>query len=130
MMRRTDLQKAGMPTANAVDAKEPNGVPNSVERERRFSVRMPVYYRLNGEKRWQRGTTENVSRSGALFRGELTAAPGTSVELRMLLPSEVSLDGGAQVICSGTIVRALTTPAAERLPFLATTISHYRLVRP
>jgi hypothetical protein len=109
---------------------ENNGARNNRERARRFSVQMPIRYRVNGESRWWKGQTENVSCSGVLFRSELTVAPNTPIEMSMALPGVISENGGGELICRGTIVRVVTAPTAESLPALAATISHYRLVRP
>ena len=116
--------------SNPTATVEPNAVANRRERARRFCVQLPMHYRVSGENRWWKGRTENVSRSGVLFRGELTASPNTTIEMSMVLPSGISGNGAAEVFCRGTIVRVEAAPTAESLPVLATTISHYRLVRP
>jgi len=130
MLREAQHEKADKDSANVAAPNEPNGAPNWRERVRRFSVRMPMRYRMNGEDRWRgRGRTENVSRSGVLFRAELAAALNTPIEISMALPGSISGNGAAEVVCRGTIVRVEATPAVESQPALATTISQYRLVR-
>ncbi len=119
-----------MGSVDVTSAVEPLGVANTRERARRFSIQMPIRYRVNGENRWWRGRTENVSRSGVLFRGELSATPSTPIEMSMVLPSAAFGNGNAEVVCRGTIVRVVAAPTPGSLPGLATTISHYRLVRP
>ena len=121
---------ADIATTNLTASAEPKTVQNSKERARRFSVQMPMRYRVNGQKRWWRGTTDNVSRSGVLFRGELAAVPNTALEMSMVLPGAVLGSGATEVACKGTVVRVVTSPTADSLVALATTISHYRLVRP
>src|SRR5215472_5620357 len=95
---------------------------NSKERARRFSLRMPMRYRLNGQRRWWKGTTNNVSRSGVLFQGELAAVPNTAVEISMALPVGIFGSGVTEVVCKGTVVRVVTSfPATDSQPALATT---------
>jgi len=130
MIRETELETADTGSTRVTVPAEPKDVPNSTERARRFSVQMPMRYRVNAESRWWKGTTENVSRSGVLFQAELTVAPKTPIEINMVLPRAICGNGAAEVVCKGTIVRVVPAPTTQKLPVLATTISHYRLVRP
>src|SRR5215472_19109081 len=102
---------------------------NSKERARRFSLQMPMRYRLNGQRRWWKGTTNNVSRSGVLFQGELAAVPNTAVEISKVLPAEVSGNGGTEVPCKASVVRTMPR-AGGGLSQVAATISHCRAVGP
>ena len=106
-----------------------NGAMNGKARARRFRVQMPLRYRVNGSA-WRRGTTENISRSGVLFRAESLVEPSTALELAMALPAEVYGNGAAAVSCRGRVARTAPPADGESLPRLAATISHYRLVRP
>jgi hypothetical protein len=107
-----------------------NGGLKSKERARRFSIEMPLRYRVNAEAAWRKGTTENISCCGVLFRGDFLLEPGTPIEMSMVLPVGVFGNGAAEVICNGVVVRATSAAGFEGMPALATTISHYRLVRP
>ena len=99
-------------------------------RAERFGIQMPLRYRLNGESKWRKGTTENISYSGVLFRGEEFAAPNTLLDLNLLLPDQIAGVPSAEVLCRGVVVRAERPKGTEVFPALATTISHYRFVRP
>ncbi|HET8666988.1 MAG TPA: PilZ domain-containing protein [Terriglobales bacterium] len=80
-------------------------------RERRLRHRVPVLFRINGSEEWLEGATDNVSRSGLLFRGECVLDVGTSLELVFEMPRELSGQNAARVFCRGSVVRVV--PAAE-----------------
>ncbi len=96
-------------------------------RAARYALRMPVRYRRAGDMYWNEGTTENISRSGVLFRAPELLDPDTPVEFTFLLPGTASGREGASVNCDGSIVRAVQPDAADALPSLAARISSYRL---
>src|SRR5439155_984010 len=52
-------------------------------RAQRFNLHLPLKYRLLGEDDWRDGTTENISRSGLLFRGEEAIAPNAQLEINL-----------------------------------------------
>ena len=106
-----------------------NAEVQSKERARRFMIQTRLRYRVKRERTWREGKTENISCSGLLFRGEVFVKPTTQIEMSMVLPSGILGDGGAGVICRGTVVRTVPPASAGSMPGLATTISHYRLVR-
>ena len=94
----------------------------------RYPNRMPIRYRLSGELQWREGRTENISRSGVLFRTGDTLAMRTAVEMLMTLPPEISGSREqATVICRGRIVRAVPPHDGEPEPAVAATIAGYRL---
>jgi hypothetical protein len=99
-------------------------------RPRRFGIQIRLRYRLNGESKWWKGTTENISRSGVLFRGEEFAEPNTPLEMSFVLPQEIFGARPAEVLCKGTVVWSRRPRDAGAFPALASTISHYRLIRP
>ena len=103
---------------------------SSNNRARRFGIQMRLRYRLNGGTKWWNGTTENISRSGVLFRGEEFAEPKTPLELTFALPKEILGGRPAEVTCKGTVIWSERPREQGKLPFLATTISQYRIVRP
>jgi len=99
-------------------------------RAQRFAIQMHLRYRLSGESKWRNGTTENVSRSGVLFRAEELAEPNTILDVRLLLPDEIPGVQSAEVFCRGVVVRSEHLKAAEAFPALASTIEQYRFIRP
>jgi PilZ domain len=106
-----------------------NDGAQSKQRARRFLIQTRLRYRVKRERTWREGKTENMSRSGLLFRGEFVIKPTTQIEISMVLPSGILGDGAAEVVCRGTVVRTVPPASAGSMPGLATTISHYRLVR-
>src|SRR5215472_188737 len=48
----------------------PGRQPYPPSRAQRFQLHLPLKYRRLGEKLWHEGTTENISRSGMLFKAE------------------------------------------------------------
>jgi hypothetical protein len=99
------------------------------DRAQRFGIQINLRYRLSGESKWWKGTTENISRSGVLFRGEEFAEPSTPLEMSFVLPAEIFGVRPAEVVCKGTVVRSERPENAGAFPALASTISHYRFVR-
>jgi hypothetical protein len=73
--------------------------------------------------------TDNISRSGVLFRTADVLARSTPVEMYFALPLEISGRPGAVVACRGQIVRTVPPGSPDALPGLAATISRYRFVR-
>jgi len=111
------------------------GLPREVEltfrnRAQRFGIQIHLRYRLTGDSKWWKGTTENISRSGVLFRGEEFAEPNTPLELSFVLPKEIVGVQPAEVVCRGTVIRSERPKSAGVFPALATTILHYRFIRP
>ena len=75
-------------------------------RAQRFPVRIPVRYRLARSREWFEAYTENISRSGVLFRTVRVLEPATPLDLRLELPP---VDNGesvrGEVVCKGEVVR-------------------------
>ena len=103
---------------------------NLKNRAQRFGIQIRMRYRLSGGSKWWEGTTQNISRSGVLFRGEEFAEPNTPVELSFALPKEIFGARPAEVVCKGTVIWSERPKVGGSLPALASTISHYRFVRP
>lgn len=100
---------------------------DETQRAHRFTLQIPVRYRLGGEKGWRHGETENISGSGVLFRGHCAAEAGAPLELCLMLPA-LSSGAAAQVICRGVIVRSVLADNHD-MRGLAVRILHFRLVR-
>src|SRR5437899_954668 len=98
-----------------------------LRRAPRFSLRIPLRYRASGEPIWREGRTENISRSGVLFRTECAMPPLTVIDMLMALPIGVADGDSATVICRGRIVRAEPGNRDDPQPAVAATISAYRL---
>jgi hypothetical protein len=51
-----------------------------------LELQMPLRSRADDEGDWRRGTSRNISRSGALLEGEHWAEPRTPLQMTSLLP--------------------------------------------
>jgi len=94
-------------------------------RAQRFNLQLPLKYRLLGENSWQEGTTENISRSGVLFRGEQMLQPNAQLEINLVLPPEIAGISATEVVCRGEVVRAVEADSADIHPALAAKILQY-----
>src|SRR5215469_10356545 len=94
-------------------------------RAQRFNLHLPLKYRLLGEDDWRSGTTENISRSGLLFRAEETVATNAQVEINLVLPAEIAGLSAAEVICRGEVVRTVEPESSTVNPALAAKILQY-----
>jgi PilZ domain len=88
---------------------------------------MTMRYRPTGERLWSEGLTENISRSGVLFRAEHPMPERAAIEMLLALPVEVGGGENAVVICRGRVVRTEPPRADDHRPALAATITGYRL---
>ena len=96
-------------------------------RAARFNLRIPIRYRASGEVDWGEGTTENISRSGVLFRAKHLLEVGTAVDMSFVLPVEMGGKARAEVSCRGRIVRTQANAGAR--PGVAATIASYHFGR-
>jgi len=94
-------------------------------RARRFNLHLPLRYRLVGEQGWRPGTTENISRSGVLFRAQEMLQPSAQVEINLLLPAEIAGLAATEVVCRGEVVRAVKPESMGVNPALAAKIVQY-----
>jgi hypothetical protein len=89
-------------------------------RAERYTIPVTILYRTAGEP-WQSGLTENISRSGVLFRTERHLALDTPLELMLEVPAILdSADPGGSVR-RGRVVRAIAPSSRERRPAVAAT---------
>src|SRR5713101_6696752 len=98
----------------------------SASRAQRFNLQLPLKYRLLGESAWRNGTTENISRSGMLFRAEETIQPNAQLEINLVLPAEIAGLSTAEVICHGEVVRTVELEQPIVGPALAARILRYQ----
>jgi len=97
----------------------------SPSRAQRFQLQLPLKYRQIGEQGWREGTTENISRSGMLFRAEELLSPNVQLEINLVLPPEIAGLAAAEVVCRGEIVRTVNAEAPSVSPALAAKILQY-----
>jgi len=94
-------------------------------RAQRFNLHLPVKYRLLGHDEWREGTTENISRSGMLFRAEEMIPANAQLEIYLVLPAEIAGLSAAEVVCRGEIVRATAPEQSTMHPAVAAKILQY-----
>jgi len=94
-------------------------------RAQRFNLHLPLKYRPVGDLNWREGTTENISRSGLLFRAEEAMSPSAQVEINLVLPPEIAGLSPAEVICRGEVVRTIDAETPAMNPALAAKILQY-----
>ena len=94
-------------------------------RAQRFNLQLPLKYRPLGEADWRAGTTENISRSGLLFRAEEAISPSAMVEINLVLPPEIAGLAPAEVVCRGEVVRSVAAETPSMSPALAAKILQY-----
>jgi hypothetical protein len=99
-----------------------------VDRAPRFSIPMSKRYRRPGEKAWRRGKVENVSRTGVLFSARLWMEPGAPLEMKLHLADAVAVPGAAQILCKGSVVRAVQASPISSALSLAANIRSYKLI--
>lgn len=94
-------------------------------RAQRFKLNLPLRYRQLGERNWRMGTTENISRSGMLFRAEEQIAPRIQIEINLVLPAEIAGLSSTEVLCRGEVVRTIDAETPAMTPALAAKILQY-----
>jgi hypothetical protein len=82
-------------------------------------------YRTAGQVDWQDAITENISRSGVLFRAEGLLDLNSSIEMRVALPVGPSPERFPEVLCSGRVVRAVDRSSQQPRPAIAAAITSY-----
>ena len=92
----------------------------------RFNLQLPLKYRPVGERAWRNGNTENISRSGMLFRGEEMIDPKAQLEINLVLPAEIAGLSAAEVVCRGEVVRTVKPEQPTMRPALAAKILQYQ----
>ncbi|HKU25041.1 MAG TPA: ATP-binding protein [Candidatus Sulfotelmatobacter sp.] len=97
----------------------------SVSRAKRFNLQIPLRYRPVGDDVWRKGTTENISRSGVLFRAQEMIQPQAELEIRLVLPPEITGLSTAEVLCRGEVVRTVQADQPTTNPALAAKILHF-----
>jgi len=93
-------------------------------RAQRFNLHLPLKYRPLGEDGWHNGTTENISRSGMLFRAEEVVPANVQLEINLVLPAEIAGLSAAEVVCRGEVVRSVSDTSTVG-PALAAKIIQY-----
>lgn len=104
--------------------------PHHVPRAPRFAIPITILYRTPGDASWQEGWTENISKSGVLFRADRHLKLYTPVEMLLDIPTFIATPVAGSAICRGRIVRAERGSPAEDRPAFAARIFEYEPARP
>ena len=99
----------------------------SAPRAQRYPIQIPLKYRPSGTPDWWEGRTENISRSGVLFRTDHLMPLQTPVDILMSLPDELGDAGSGLVVGQGRVVRTEPAQPDDPRPAVAVTIASYRL---
>jgi PAS domain S-box-containing protein len=94
-------------------------------RAQRFQLHLPLRYRRLGESDWHEGTTENISRSGMLFKADEALQPSAQLEINLVLPAEIAGLSATEVVCRGEVVRTVAPRGEAVSPALAARILQY-----
>jgi hypothetical protein len=92
---------------------------NHLPRAERYAIPIAILYRSPGELNWLPGLTENISRSGVLFRAERRLEPNTPLEMMLDLPTIISTSASGNALRRGRVVRALPPSPLENRPAVA-----------
>jgi len=104
--------------------------PHHTPRSPRFAIPIAILYRTPGDAAWTEGWTENISKSGVLFRADRAIPLDTPVELMMEIPTFIATPVAGPAICRGRIVRTVAASPLEDRPAFAARILEYELTRP
>jgi hypothetical protein len=98
-------------------------------RAQRYAVQMPLRCRPVGHAQWLTGSTENISRTGVLFRSEQRMDVDTKLEI-ILDMRHLTMVEGSEIACSGRVVRIVAGDAAlQPSSAIAATIEQYDFLR-
>ena len=97
-----------------------------LSRAQRFVVQLPIRYKKIGGQRWFEGKTENISRSGILFRAERVLKLRTAIQMSFTLPAWEKGKSPGEVLCQGSVVRTVAAVGTNR-PCVAASIQRYRI---
>jgi CheY-like chemotaxis protein len=126
-----ELDRAGAGQEKNVRVDGRSSRKNSPDQPRahRYLLHFPVRYRAVGDNNWWTGVTENISRSGLLFRAEHAIEPNHQVEMTFMLPVTSIGDPPAEVTCHAEIVRVVEPGDTQLPPAFGAKILNYRLQR-
>jgi len=100
------------------------------DRAPRFAIPIAILYRTPGDVSWLEGWTENISKSGVLFRADHAIALNTPVEMMMEIPTFIATPVAGPAICRGRIVRTVAKSPRQDRHSMAAAILEYELARP
>jgi PAS domain S-box-containing protein len=114
-----------MAVQSAIPRQTTRARENPPTRAQRFQLHLPLRYRRLGEQSWHEGTTENISRSGMLFKADEVLQPSAQLEINLVLPAEIAGLSATEVVCRGEVVRTVERNGQAVSPALAARILQY-----
>jgi signal transduction histidine kinase len=85
-------------------------------RAKRHPLRLPVEYRVSGHTRWNSAVTSNLSCTGALLENAaLPLRVGDELELRLVLPPQITGPATVPLLCVARVVRIETAKQNTRV---------------
>ena len=93
----------------------------------RCKVRLEIRYRIERNRDWQVGFTENLSRSGVLFRTGRLLDQNVPLDLIILLPGGVPGELSSRFRCHTEIIRREPSMQAGEASAIADAFDGYRL---
>ena len=93
----------------------------------RFEFHLPLTVAVAGSGRQGQGFTQNLSGRGTLFYTDFAVTLGESVELKLVMPAEITLAENMRVCCKGSVVR-VTPPVGGMKSEVAVHIARYEFL--
>jgi hypothetical protein len=94
-----------------------NTTPVRVERRagQRFELHVPVSIKLAGSQHDTCGFTQDLSARGAFLFTDFPLGVGETVELTLVMPSEITLGESMRVRCMGRVLRVVQPSVGTKL---------------
>lgn len=81
----------------------------------RFDLHLPVSVKLVGSTHEACGFTQDLSARGSFFYTDYPLGAGESVELTLVMPSQITLGDNMRVRCRGRVLRVLQPSIGTKL---------------
>src|SRR5947209_2677483 len=118
MARRAERITASVPSRTL--APQPSA---RVQRTRRFTVSKPIFYRQVNHSQYRLAMLVNISASGLLLECHPSIPEGTSLEMILEMPQEITGQPYRRVLCRGKVARSAF--AKSGTPLVGVAISGY-----
>ena len=99
----------------------------TIPRAVRINVRLEVRYRTQPGGNWEVGLTENLSRSGVLFRTDGPLDQDAPLDLIIVLPGGVPGEPSSRFRCQAEVVRRQPSTRSGEAQAIAATVDGYQL---
>jgi hypothetical protein len=90
----------------------------------RFDLQLPLVLHTNQGGKEGPGLTQDVSAKGVLLYTDVSLSEGETVELTLVMPSEITLGGNMRVRCRGLVLR-VTPPTIGTMHGVAVHFENY-----